>query len=359
MALVAENTKLKERVANLVSENENLQRMQRKNRTENHDQHILQKRFIPVVNQSKSYMRCENLRTDVKNDEYKYYTGFTVKTFNVIFEFLAALNSKKINSLSPCYLTLKNQMLLVLVKLRQDFDFKHMSRLFGLSPQDCSTVFNNWINFMYNRFNNELMWPDRNVIIEKMPKKYREEFPNTIVIIDGAEIKIQKQSSLTVQSRLHSDCKSGTSLKGLIGVDPRGSIIFVSMLFSGDISDEDITAQSGFYNILKDMKKAGKIHEGDGVMAGKGFRIKTEIEQIGLKSNIPPAVPESDEVGVADVNMTEKMAVHSVHVERAVARVKKFKILDERADHCLFSSIDQIWSVCCFLTNFMPVLIPD
>ena len=104
-----------------------------------------------------------------------------------------------------------------------------------------------------------------------MPPKFREEFPNTLVIIDGTELKIQRPSSLTKQSQFYSDYKSSTTLKGLVGVDPRGSIIFASMLFSGSISDNDITTQSGFLNVLKEMIKAGKINEGDGVNGRQGL----------------------------------------------------------------------------------------
>jgi len=43
--------------------------------------------------------------------------------------------------------------------------------------------------------------------------------------------------------------KSCTTLKGLVGIDPRGSIIFASMLFSGAISDNEITQQSGFLKL--------------------------------------------------------------------------------------------------------------
>lgn len=97
------------------------------------------------------------------------------------------------------------------------------------------------------------------------------------------------------------------------------------MLFSGSMSDNDITSQSGFLNLLKYLKTAGKIHEGeDGVMADKGFGIEKDVEKFGLRLNIPPFAPASGQMKPSDVNMTEKVAIHRVHVERAIARVKKF-----------------------------------
>ncbi|XP_056022311.1 uncharacterized protein LOC125649759 [Ostrea edulis] len=343
LAMAAEKRKLEEVIISLREENNKLK---------------CEQMHLQGSLSNKSSMRYDNLKTE----EFKYYTGFSSATFNVIYQFLVPVDepfeySKNVSSLR--ILSMKDQLLFVLIKLRQNFDFKQMSRLFGISPQDCSVIFSNWINFMFYHFGSVPIWPDRSIIIDKMPQKFKEEFPTTLVIIDGAEVKIQKPSSLTKQSQFYSDYKFSTNLKGLVGIDPRGSIIFASMLFSGSISDNDITHQSGFFKILKEMIKEGRIHEGDGVMAEKGFRIENDLEKIGLKLNMPPFAPASGQMKTSEVKMTEKVAIHRVHVERAIARVKKFKIMDNRIDLSLFSAINQIWFVCCFLTNFMPFLIQD
>lgn len=70
-----------------------------------------------------------------------------------------------------------------------------------------------------------------------MPESYENDFPNTLVIIDCTELKVQKPSSLHRQSQRYSNYKSSTTLKGLVGVDPRASVIFSSLLFTGSISD--------------------------------------------------------------------------------------------------------------------------
>jgi len=328
-----------------------LTKLQEENRT-------LKEENKPSTSTSSTFFNCELLK--IGKDKFKYYTGFTFETFTVIYNFLAPCDkpfkyTKQLKCLKN--LSLENQLLLVLIKLRQNFDFTHISTLFGISKQDCSTIFTNWINFMYFRFGSVNIWPNRDVIISNMPDKFKKDFPNTLVIIDGTEIKIQRPSSLTAQSQFYSDYKSCTTLKGLVGIDPRGSIIFASMLFSGAISDNQITQQSGFLKLLQDLKMSGKMLDGDGVMADKGFRIESDLQQLGLQLNIPPFASSSGQMKIADVNLTEKIASHRVHVERAISRVKKFKILDNRVDLSLFSSINQIWFVCCFLTNFMPFLI--
>ena len=61
----------------------------------------------------------------------------------------------------------------------------------------------------------------------------------------------------------------------------------------------------------------------------------------------------------SEVASTMKIARHRVHVERAISRAKKFKIVDNRIELSLFPIINQIWFNCCFLTGFMPLLIND
>ncbi|XP_053390346.1 uncharacterized protein LOC128553244 [Mercenaria mercenaria] len=218
--------------------------------------------------------------------------------------------------------------------------------------------FREWINYMFYRFGSVPLWPGR-VIQEKMPKKFREEFPDTMIILDGTEIKLQPLSALRTQSQCYSDYKSSTTLKGLVDVDPRGSFTIISMLFSGSISDKEITSASGLLEMFQQLLDSGRLKRGDGVMVDKGFLIKDEIEKLGLKLHIPPFAPGSGQLSPGDVALTRKIAAHRVHVERAISRAKKFKIVDNRIDLTLFPCINQIWFCCCFLTGFMPLLITE
>lgn len=83
-------------------------------------------------------------------------------------------------------------------------------------------------------------------------------------------------------------------------------------------------------------------------MVDKGFLIREEIERLGLKLFIPHFAPGSGQMSAGDVAMTRKIAKHRVHVERAISRAKKFKIVDNKIELSLFPSINQIWFTCCF-----------
>lgn len=306
----------------------------------------------------------EKLKSSTVKDSFKYYTGFEYLQFMVIFKFLVPDKAKRPIKFPRTISSVKNmlledQFLLAMVKLRLNFQFNHIAFLFKISQQDAGALFRQWINYMFYRFGSVPIWPERETLVNNMPKKFKEEFPDVLLILDGTELKVERPSSLKSQSQCYSDYKSATTLKALVGVDPRGSFTFISMLFSGSISDKEITVKSGLLDTLQQLIDSGKIKRGDGIMVDKGFLISEEIEKLGLKLHIPPFASGSGQMPAGGVSLTKKIARHRVHVERAISRAKKFKIVDQRIELSLFPCINQIWSCCCFLTGFMPLLIQD
>ena len=161
---------------------------------------------------------------------------------------------------------------------------------------------------MYLKLGYLSWWPSRNVIFDNMPQKYKYDFPTSMAIIDCTEIKTETPSSLKAQSQCFSDYKSSTTLKSLVCIDPRGSIMFVSSLFSGSISDNDICEKSGFLNFLKSLNERGFLVDNDAIMADKGFRIEKQLSEIGLKLNIPPFSTQVSQISASDVALTRKIA---------------------------------------------------
>jgi len=162
---------------------------------------------------------------------------------------------------------------MVLCKLRNNFDTIDLGYRFGISQPDVSVLFNSWINYMFFCLADIPIWPHRNIIQSKMPEMYKHDFPTTISIIDCTEIKIQKPSSLKVQSQCYSDYKSTTTLKAIVACDSLGSVLFSSALFTGSMSDKEIFERSGLKKQLQCLIQCGYMLLGDGIMADKGFNI--------------------------------------------------------------------------------------
>ena len=80
---------------------------------------------------------------------------------------------------------------------------------------------------------------------------------------------------------------------------------------------------------------------------------------LGLTLNLPPFVRNSAQMNAGDVELTKKIARHRVHIERAIGKIKKFKILSGRIKNSMLGSTNQIWFVCCMLTNFQPPIIAN
>lgn len=140
-------------------------------------------------------------------------------------------------------------------------------------------------------------------------------------------------------------------MKCLIGTDSRGSIIFLSHLYTGRISDKEI-CQSGFFDLLKQKITNGEIYPNDAIMADKGFTIEKELEEIGLSLNIPPFLRENPCFLEEENIQTRTIAHHRIHVERAIGKCRNFSIFDRKLPISLCGQINQIWSVCAVLSNF-------
>ena len=257
-------------------------------------------------------------------------------------------------------LSVEDEFLMLLMKLRMGLSNIDLAERFCVSESTVNNINLTWVNFVYTVIGSLKIWPHRDIIIKHSPEEFIKKYPNNIVIVDATELKIQVPSSLQKHSETYSTYKSHTTFKSLIGVDPNGGIMFVSQLFEGSISDKQIVLRSGFLETVKQKVQCGELKEGDAIMADKGFDIGDDLAKVKLKLNIPPFL--RDKVGFEedDVIKTQTIAHHRIHVERAIGKVRRFKIFHSVIPVSMFGSINQIWSVACFLSNFLnPVLSKD
>lgn len=253
--------------------------------------------------------------------------------------------------------SVEDNFLLVLMKLRLGLSTIDLAVRFNVSEATVSKLFTTWINYLYVHLGDLKIWPHRNVIISNMPPNFKEKYPNTIIIIDATELRIQTPSSLLRQSQSYSSYKSTNTFKSLIGVDAKGGIVFVSQLYIGSISDKEIVIRSGFLEILKNKVAVGEILAGDAVMADKGFDIGDELKKVNLRLNIPPFLSNQFAFSEGDVVKTQTVAQHRIHIERAIGKVHRFQIFSSEIQVTMFGIINQIWTVCCMLSNFIePIL---
>ena len=183
-----------------------------------------------------------------------------------------------------------------------------------------------------------------------MPSQFKVKYPNCRVIIDCTEIYTETPHSLSNRSLMYSSYKSHMTYKALIGINPRGLITFASDLWAGSISDKQLTKNSGILDLCE---------KGDAIMADKGFLIKDLTTPKGIELIIPPFKTKYKCLTRREVEETRRIANMRIHIERAIERVKNFRILQGNVPITLSGQASKIWKLCSKLSNLQPPLICD
>ena len=239
----------------------------------------------------------------------------------------------------------KNQLFLVLLKLKLNLKHKDLAFRFCVSVTHISRCITTWICFLYKELK-EIDWiPSVDQVFGTEPIEFREKFPSTYAIIDGSEVFIETPSDLHLQSSTWSQYKHHNTVKFLVAFTPNGAIFFISPVYVGSISDVELTRLSGFLEVLR-----GKA--GISVMADRGFIFKELLSSIGVELNIPPFMEGRQPLPPQEVQTGRKIALLRIHIERAIGRMKLYHILKSTIPVSLACLSNQSVFICAFLTNF-------
>ena len=211
----------------------------------------------------------------------------------------------------PRAMTLFEEFVLTLMRL--DLFQKDLADGFNVSETTVSVVFNTWIRHM--RIELEPL-----ICFQCLPNIFRELYPRTVLIIDAVEFRVESPSSLDMQSVCYSSYKGTTTLKGLVGLSPTGALGFLSELYTGSISDKELTKMSNVIDCL-DL--------GDDVMADKCFDIQDDFAAKGVTVNIPSFLKGKTQFSREEMEHNKKIASLRIHVERCIERMKNWHIFDK------------------------------
>ena len=213
-----------------------------------------------------------------------------------------------------------------------------------ISASTTSRMLITWANYLYFVLGSLPIWPAREAVDKHMPDSFKHCFSRCRVIIDCTEIKCQTPTANVLNSMFYSQYKSHTTMKGLIGIAPFGAVTFVSELYTGLISDKEITKRSGILSLLE---------ETDSVMMDKGFVIADLLKPLKVSYDLPPFLTSNrSQFEEAEVQETQNIARARIHVERAIRRIKENHIFDRIIPLNMAGTVNQLWTVSCLLSNF-------
>ena len=113
----------------------------------------------------------------------------------------------------------------------------------------------------------------------------------------------------------------------------------MSPLYVGGISDVELTRVSGFLQTLK-----GK--DGISIMADRGFTIKDQLKEVGVELNMPPFLDGRSQLLSEEIKVGRGIASLRIHIERAIGRIKQFRILQGTFPLSMIRLFNQVVCVC-------------
>lgn len=242
--------------------------------------------------------------------------------------------------------TFEEEFFIVLVKLKTGNFNEDLSQTFGTSPAHISSIFSTWINFLT---------VELKVLFEMQHNEHEKSecyssFSDLKVVLDCAELMVQKASNLEARKQTFSNYKHHDTVKFLVGISPTLAVNFVSQAWGGRASDKHITLESK--SLLEGLSS------GESVMADRGFNISNELKKKGVKLLIPDFKGrDRPQITAQEARRSEYISRARIHIERIIQRIKTFYFLERIIRLNMQDLVEQIFTVCAYLTNFqLPVV---
>ncbi|XP_068715316.1 uncharacterized protein [Montipora foliosa] len=158
---------------------------------------------------------------------------------------------------------------------------------------------------------------------------------------------IEKPTLPYAQRATWSDYKEHNTIKALVGTTPSEYFSCLSDFWTGSTTDRRITQESGLVDLLE---------EGDAVMADRGFNIRDILTKKKVYLNLPPFSKKGKQFSRAATKSTRQIACVRIHVERAIERLKDFKIFQANIPLTLVPLANHLMVVCGGLCNLLEPL---
>ena len=228
----------------------------------------------------------------------EYYTG--LPSWALFLHILSLLTSYlPIQKSCGNRFTPKDELFIVLSKLRLNLMFQDLAYRYNVSKGTMSRMFHTWIDLMYAKLSFLIVWPSKDVVRHNMPLIFKQLYPKCRYIIDCTEIFIERPFSLKARAQTYSNYKHHNTVKILITITPCGNICYLSQCWGGRVSDKFLTQSCGFLNLLE---------YGDMVLADRRFNMSEDLAIHGASLAIPSFTKGKSQLSQQEVEQSQGIA---------------------------------------------------
>lgn len=246
----------------------------------------------------------------------------------------------------------QDELLMVLMKLRLNCSEEDLAFRFGVSTSTVSEVLATLIPFLSKELGSYVCWPTRDEVLKYYPQCFKIYDGVVRCIIDCTEIHVHRPSLEESNLAVYSQYKSNPTIKFLIGIAPSGAISFVSKPIGGSASNKQIVKMTNIVELFS---------EGDICMADHGFNVKDLLLKKGVRLEIPPFqnnLPSTNQFTDKDNVRSREEANARIHVERAIGRLKEFRLMSGPVSLSMKDMMEDASVICAALVNLQPILVP-
>ncbi|KAM7283152.1 uncharacterized protein ISCGN_013337 [Ixodes scapularis] len=236
----------------------------------------------------------------------------------------------------------EDAVLLTMMKLYHNLTFSLLGVLFGVHRTTASNIFRASVPVLAAVLRHAVFWPEKEAVLQSLTK-YFNKYRDCRMVLDCTEIPLQKPKNLESQLLTYSHYKGTHTAKVLVCETPGGLISYVSPAYCGRSSDTHITKESGL------LEKCLPFI--DSVMVDKGFLIDELCCEHKVKLVRPPFLRKNTQLSKSDAANNQSIAAARVHVERAIQRMKLFRILRDNFSADLLPQIDDVVVIIAGLVN--------
>lgn len=286
----------------------------------------------------------EKYKNFIKNEkDLRIMTGLeNLSILNMLEDIVrVGLPKTEFKSMKTSSLTIKDQLVLTFMKLKNDVGCSFLSTLFEIeSKETCKQIFLKMIDTLSSSFiQSTNRWPNKEELMRSVPKNFQNS-DNVEVTVDRMKIFVEKPKKFC--NRSSSLNKSIYIVKFMTDSSKNGYITFKSKGYFEKFSDDRLFEQSPSIEIKND----------NDILTEKGVL----IDEICIHKDIR-SIKSLELVKEKEKLLKIKIAKAQKHVERLNKYLEFFKILRAPLPPYFDNREDKIFLIICAVLNLsLPLL---